>query len=52
MTLIRFPYKRIEGSLQPIIPIGIKLETSWFPINVYVDSGATYTILKAEIADE
>ena len=52
MAQIRFLYKRVEGILQPIIPIGIKVETAWMPINVYVDSGAAYTILKASIAEE
>ena len=51
MTLIRFPYKRLRGILQPVIPIGVKLENSWESVNVYVDSGSEYTILHAEIAE-
>lgn len=50
-TLIRFPYKRLQGLWQPEIPIGVKLEPGWKRIDVYVDSGATHTILRAGIAD-
>lgn len=46
MTVIRFPFQRIGGIWQPIIPIGIKLDSSWQRVDVYVNSGATYTILK------
>lgn len=51
MTLIRFPYKRLKGIWQPVIPIGVKLENAWESVNVYVDSGSEYTILHAEIAE-
>ncbi|QDZ40092.1 hypothetical protein FRE64_09140 [Euhalothece natronophila Z-M001] len=51
MTVNRFFYKLIRGSYQPIIPIGIKFPNFWYPIEVYVDSGAEYTILEAEIAE-
>lgn len=51
MAMIRFPFQRIGGIWQPIIPIGIKLDSSWQRVDVYVDSGATYTILKARIAE-
>lgn len=51
MVIIRFPYQPIRGSWQPIIPIGINLENKWQRIDAYVDSGATYTVLKARIAD-
>ena len=50
MAMIRFPFQRIGGIWQPIVPIGIKLDSSWQRVDVYVDSGATYTILKARIA--
>lgn len=51
MTVNRFFYKLIRGSYQPIIPVGIKFPNFWYPIEVYVDSGAEYTILEAEIAE-
>lgn len=31
--------------------IGIKLGQTWLPVDVYVDSGAAYTILHATIAE-
>jgi hypothetical protein len=46
-----FQYKSIRGRLAPLITIGIRLEGLWYPIEVYVDSGAVYTLLRAQIAD-
>lgn len=34
-----------------MITIGVKMGPSWYPIEVYVDSGAVYTVLHAQIAD-
>lgn len=50
MTLIRFSYSKKGGIWQPIIPIGINLDNSWQRFDVYVDSGASYSILKARLA--
>jgi len=49
--LIVFRYKSIRGKLAPIITIGMKLKGTWYPIEVYVDSGAAYTLLHAQIAE-
>ncbi|MFW6296467.1 MAG: retroviral-like aspartic protease family protein [Halothece sp.] len=51
MTLTRFFYKSIRGTDQPIIPIGIRFPNGWYPIEVYVDSGAEYTVIEAAIAE-
>jgi predicted aspartyl protease len=51
MAVDRFFYKLIGGTYQPIIPIGIKFPNFWYPIEVYVDSGAEYTVIEAEIAE-
>lgn len=51
MTLKRFFYKSIRGIDQPIIPIGIKFPSGWYPVEVYVDSGAEYTVIEAAIAE-
>jgi hypothetical protein len=45
-----FRYKPVQGRLAPIITIGIKLGGVWYPIGVYVDSGAAYTLLHAAVA--
>jgi hypothetical protein len=45
-----FRYKPVQGRLAPIIPIGIKLDEVWYPIGVYVDSGAAYALLHAAVA--
>lgn len=51
MTITRFPYKKIRGIYQPIIPIGIQFDSRWLPLEVYIDSGAEYTVIEARIAD-
>jgi hypothetical protein len=33
-----------------MITVGIKLGETWYPIGMYVDSGAAYTLLHANIA--
>jgi len=48
---IIFRYKPFRGYLAPIITIGVRLEATWYPIEVYVDSGSAYTILHSQIAD-
>ena len=52
MTINRFPYQRLNGIFQPVIAIGIKLETAWQRVDCYVDSGAVYSVLQAEIAEQ
>jgi predicted aspartyl protease len=35
----------------PMITIGVRIGRIWYPVEVYVDSGAAYTVLHARIAD-
>jgi predicted aspartyl protease len=35
----------------PIIGIGLKHGNSWYPVEVYVDSGATYSVLHERVAE-
>lgn len=46
-----FHYKPLRGRLAPLITIGVKIGTLWYPVEVYVDSGSAYTVLRAQIAD-
>lgn len=46
-----FRYKPFRGRLTPMITIGVKIGAVWYPVEVYVDSGAAYTVLRAQIAD-
>ena len=46
-----FRYKPFHRGLAPIITIGVKMEARWYPLEVYVDSGAFYTVLHARIAE-
>lgn len=50
MTAV-FRYKPFRRYPAPIITIGVRLEATWYPIEVYVDSGSAYTVLRAEIAE-
>ena len=45
-----FRYKSIQGRFAPMITVGLRLDETWYPIGVYVDSGAAYTLLHADIA--
>ena len=51
MTIVRFSYKQIRGTYQPVITIGIKFPNCWYPLEAYVDSGAEYTVIEAAIAE-
>jgi predicted aspartyl protease len=46
-----FRYKPFRGRLVPMITIGVKMGAVWYPLEVYVDSGAAYTVLRAQIAE-
>lgn len=46
-----FRYKPFRGRLVPLITIGVKIGATWYPVEVYVDSGSAYTVLRAQIAD-
>ena len=46
-----FRYKSFRGRLVPMITIGLRIGAVWYPIEVYVDSGAAYTMLHAQMAD-
>jgi len=50
MPLHVFRYKPVQGRLAPVITVGLRLDETWYPIGVYVDSGAAYTLLHADIA--
>ena len=51
MSIIRMKYKVYKGQLVPIITIGIQYKAIWYPVEVYVDSGATYSIFSYRSAD-
>ena len=47
-----FPYKLIGGRWSPMISAGIRLRDAWQAVELFVDSGASYTILRGKVADE
>ena len=50
MTTV-FRYKSFRGRLAPMITIGVKIGATWYPVEVYVDSGAAYSVLRAQMAE-
>ncbi len=48
MSVIEFPYSNYKEHKLPIVPVNVKGENSWHEIWVFVDSGATYTILNVQ----
>ncbi len=47
---IRFPYTLVRGRREPIIALGLKLARGWQRVDFYVDSGAAYSIVAAQLA--
>ena len=49
---IVFRYKLIQGRWSPMISAGLRVKQGWLPVELYVDSGAAYTIVRAKVADD
>ena len=50
MAKVVFRYKPVRGQLAPLITFGLRIGDLWQAVEAYVDSGATYTVLHAQIA--
>ena len=50
MKPIVFGYKLVSGRWSPMISVGLELGGIWQPVEMYVDSGAAYTVLRPNIA--
>ena len=48
---LNFDYEEIAGKYYPVIPIELKANENRFLTRAYVDSGASFSIFNAEIAD-
>lgn len=48
MSVIEFPYSIYKGIKIPIIPVKIYLPKEELEVAVFVDSGATYTVIRAD----
>ena len=46
MSVVEFKYSKYKNHYLPIIPILIKGSSLWHEVRVFVDSGATYTVLE------
>jgi hypothetical protein len=47
---IRFPYTLVRGRREPIIALGLRFADGWRRVDFYVDSGAAYSIVSAQLA--
>ena len=52
MAIIRFNYKLVSGTFQPVITLGVLLKNVWRRVDFYVDSGANYSVISSEVAEE
>lgn len=51
MYSIEFEYSIYKGLRVPLIPVGIKGKDDWHEIWAFVDSGATYSVFEAKVAE-
>ncbi len=52
MRSVTFPYLKYKGTPSPIITFSLRGPNGWHQILAYVDSGASYSILWAKVAEE
>jgi hypothetical protein len=48
---MKFDYVFVEGKFLPIVPIQIKMKGEWLEINAFVDTGASYCLFPADVAE-
>jgi len=44
MSTVTYHYKQVRDLRVPIITLAIRYGERWFPVEAYVDSGATYRL--------
>jgi len=52
MSAVIYNYKTFRGLKFPIVNLSIFYEEGWYPVGAYVDSGATYSVFSAQVADQ
>jgi hypothetical protein len=48
---IVFPYKLIGRRYEPMVSVGVLIQSSWQPLRLYVDSGAMYSVIRSSFAE-
>jgi len=51
MSTVTYHYKRLRDLQVPIITLAIRYGEEWYPVEAYVDTGATYSVFTAQVAD-
>jgi len=51
MSIVTYQYKRLKDLKVPIITLAIRYGEMWHPVEAYVDTGATYSVFTAQVAD-
>ena len=48
---MRFEYRFFEGSFLPLIPIKLKGKEEWVELIAFIDTGASYSLFHADVAE-
>ena len=48
---MKYEYIYFEGKFLPIVPLKIKSKEEWIEFKVFIDTGASYCLLHADIAE-
>ena len=51
MSIVTYQYKRLKDLKVPIITLAIRYGEMWHPVEAYVDTGATYSVFTAQVAN-
>jgi len=51
MSVVVYRYKRLGEIRVPIITLAMRYGDRWYPVEGYVDSGATYSVFTEQVAD-
>lgn len=50
MPAVVYPYKRLRTLQVPVITLAVQYANNWFPLEAYIDSGATYSVFTTQVA--
>ena len=51
MSIVTYQHKRLKDLKVPIITLAIRYGEMWHPVEAYVDTGATYSVFTAQVAN-
>jgi predicted aspartyl protease len=51
MSVVTYRYKQLKSLRVPIVTLAIRYGDRWYPVEAYVDSGATYSVFTMQVAN-